>query len=323
MGGDELLLLADCAQKAERVHAKADDGDNREGQQCRARAKCHPHTFACTRRSENQKRQGQPCRQLDAHAGDQCAGARAQMGARPPRPRRPGGSCGQQQGCSECQHQQRVVVCAAHGQHQHHRVQPHESGGPPRRLAESLGCPRDQCHRAEARSDGDCLECPQPAREPERRDRIADEREQRPVRGVLKRPADETEHLVGGSFGRHMRVGVQSVQRSQARERQIAEHVLRDQRRPKQQDHIRRHDRARQRLHRQRSRANEHERVARAHDQHQRLEAAAAQPEVQPMQRPRQPCRPAAGASGDVLRGRGRRAGANQEERREDSEQPE
>jgi hypothetical protein len=247
------------------------------------------------------------------------------MWARPrprPRPRRPGGSRGQQQGRGDCQEEQRVVVGAAHGEHEHHGVQPYERGGPPRRLAESSGCPRDQRHRAEARRDGDRLERPQPAREPQRRDRVADEREQRAVGGVLKRPADEAEHWVGRRFGGHMCVRVQSVQRPQPRERQIAEHVLGDQRWPQQQDHIRHHDRPRQRRDRQLPRGNQYEHVARAHDQHQRLEGAAAQAEVEPVQRSRQPRRPAAAAGGDVLRGRGCGAGADHEDRCEDPQQP-
>lgn len=113
------------------------------------------------------------------------------------------------------------------------------------------------------------------------------------------------------------------MQRSQARERQIAEHVLGDQGRSEQQDCVGRHDRARERPHRQPSRTDQHERIARAHDQHQRLEGATVQAETHPAQGSRQPSRPAARASGHVLRGCRGSARADHENRREDPQQPE
>jgi len=76
MRGDELLLLADRAQKAECVHAKADHRDHRHGQQRGGCAERHAYAFAGTWRREDQERECQPCGQLDAHSSRQGAGAR-------------------------------------------------------------------------------------------------------------------------------------------------------------------------------------------------------------------------------------------------------
>jgi hypothetical protein len=226
------------------VQAKADHRDDRQREYRGAPTQRHPHPFACARRGEDQKRECQPGSQLDAHAGHERTGAGAQT-------RSATRACrGQRKRCRKRQQQQQVVVGTTNSQHQHHRIQAHERDRPRWRMAESRGCPRDQRDRAEARGDGDRLEGPQAASKAQRRDRIAQEREQRTVGGVLKRPADEQEHGVGRRLRRNVRVGVQPMQRPQACERQVAEHVLGDQRRPEQQDQVRRHDRARQQPHR-------------------------------------------------------------------------
>ena len=248
------------------MRAEADQPHDRDRQQPAARAERRAHALTRARRGEHEERQHEPGRHLDAHGRRQrarrCARARAR--ARGPRERE-----------RERQQQQRVVVRAADSQHQQHRVQAHERRRPARRASQARGRARDQRDRAEGRNDRQRLERPQAARETERYQRVADQREQRAVRGVLELPVDEPQHRVARRFGGEVRVRVEAVQDAHAREREVAEHVLGDQRRPQQQDQVREHDRAREGQRRQPSRDEQHEQVARAHDQHQRLEVAA------------------------------------------------
>ncbi len=181
----------------------------------------------------------------------------------------------------------------------------------------------DQGHGGEARENRHGLQCPQSSRQPERSERIAGQREQRAVRRVLERPADELEDRVGRRFGGHVRVRVEPMQGTHPGERQVAEHVLRDQRRTQQQDHMRQHDRAGERRDGELRRGHQHQHVARTHQQHQRLEAAAGKADVEPAQRAGQPGRPAAAAAGDVLRWRRCRACAQQRDGGHDAEQSE
>jgi hypothetical protein len=90
---------------------------------------------------------------------------------------------------------------------------------------------------------------------------------------VLEGPADEPEDRVGGRFGGDMGVRIQAVQSSETREAQVAEHVLGDQWRAEEENHVRDHDRAPKRPLRQRSRGDENHHIAGAEDQHQGLKA--------------------------------------------------
>ncbi len=117
-------------------------------------------------------------------------------------------------------------MCAAHREHEQHRVQADERRRPPRALPEARGRAGDQRDGAEAGRTGDGLQRPQPACEAERRGGVAAEREEGPVGRVLERPADEHEGRIGGGFGCYVRVGVQAVQSSHAGKRQVAEDVL-------------------------------------------------------------------------------------------------
>jgi hypothetical protein len=305
------------------VRAEADQPQHRHGHERAGGGERHSHTLARAPRGEHQEGEREAGRDLDAHPGGQRRRGRTRARARTGRGTHPHCSRAQQQRGGERQQQQRVVVRSAHRQHQQHRVQPDERGRPAGGVAEAPGRPRDQRHRAEGRGDGDRLERPQPAGEPQRGDRVAEKREQRAVRGGLERPPDEPVHVVGGRFGGEVRVRVQSVQDPQPRERQIAEHVLGDQRRPEQQDRVRQHDRARERRQRQPRCDQQHQQVARAHEQHQRLEASAGEAHAETSQRARQPGRPAAFAGRDVAPWSRRGARAHQEDRRHDAEQPE
>jgi len=334
VGGHELLLLAKRAEEAERVRAKADQphGRQREERQCRAHQHGSPLTPVPGR--QHHERQHHPRHDLHAHACDhghrtatQAARARA-IGA-PVRPRGPRRAFArpaarrQRQRERHRSHHERVVVGPAERQLEQHRVQPHERHRPLRRSSQRAGGVAHQRDRPEARDGGDRLHRPQAAGDAQRRERVAAEREQGPVGGVLEGPPDEREHRVGGRFGREVRVRVQPVQGPQAGVAEVAEHVLGDQRRPQQQDHVRGHDRRHQRPHRQRPRPRQHERVADAHQQRQVLEAVAAQRRGQAPERPRQPRGPAPDAGGDVLRGCAGGACAQKQHARQDPEQAE
>jgi hypothetical protein len=265
--GDELLLLTDGAEEAERVAAEADQRDRAEHDDADRRARERPKPLAARTRPQHEERQREPGRDLDRDARDErrrgTAKARARAGAQQERRRK-----GEQD--------QRVVVRAADREHEQHRVQPDERRRPARRVPEPPCCARDQRDRDEARDDGERLERPQRAGQAKRRRRIAEQREQWAVGGVLIGPADKREHFVAGGLRGDVRVRVEAVQRAEPGEADVAEHVLGEQRRPEQQDHVRGEDRRGDRAERQRPRAEQHERVARAHDQRQRLEPAGA-----------------------------------------------
>jgi hypothetical protein len=318
--GHQLLLFADRADEVEHVHAEAEHADQRHQPQRKRRPQRGADTRApaCVRcagarRREHEERQHQAGRHLHADARRERSdgGAHTWIGAG-----------ARQQRDRQREHEQCVVVRSADCQHEHHRVQAHKRARPRRRVSQPAGRARDQRDRREAREHRERLERPQPARQPERRDRIAQQGEQRSVRRVLKWPADEVEHAIRRRFRGEVRIWVQPVQHPHARERQIAEHVLRDQRRAKRHERIREHDRRRDRSERQPPRDRQHQQVARAHDQRERLEARARQPYVEAVQGAGEPRRPAAAARGDVLPRRRRGAGAREEGAREDSQQP-
>ena len=312
--GHELLLLADGVEEAERVHAEADQPDDRDGQQTAAGAHGDSDPLAFLRRGEHQERQHQRSCDLDRDPRRD----RDRRGAQT----RTGAGAEEQREREREQHE-RVVVRPAHGQRQQHRVQADERRRPAGRLAHALGRASDQRYGREAREHGQRLQHPQAPGQAQRRQRVAGEREQRAVGRVLERPAVELEDRVGRRFRGHVGIGVEPVQGAHPRERQIAEHVLRDQRRPQRQQHVRQHDRRGDRRERKPRRRHEHERVARAHRQHQRLEAGAGEADVQAAQRAGQPCGPTTAAPRHVLRRRRRGPGAQQRDGGHDAEQSE
>jgi len=262
--GHELLLLAHRADEPERVPAEADEADRHERQQPERRRPGHRGSLAQPRWREHQERQQQPRGDLHADARGErqgrCAVAGHGLGAQRERQR-------------DREQDQRVVVRAAHRHREQHGVQADERDGPPRAVPQASRRAPDQRDRGQARTDRQRLEGPQPRGEPQRRREIAGEREEGAVGGVLEGPADELVDLIARGFGGEVRVGVQPVQRAHAGEGHVAEDVLGKQRRPKQQDHVGGHDSRRDRARRERAGADEHERVAGAHQQEQRLEA--------------------------------------------------
>jgi hypothetical protein len=296
------------------VAAEADQADRAEHDERERGALERSAPIARARRAEQHERQRQAGRDLHTDAGHErgraCAKARRGAGR-------------QRQGARKREQDQRVVVRTAHGEHEQHGIEPDEGRRPAARLAEAPRGHRDERNGAEAREHGERLERPQPAGEAERHEGVADQREQRPVGGVLVGPAEEREDFVARGLRGDVGVGVESVQRAEPGEADVAEHVLGDQRRPEQEERVGRHHGRRDRAQAERARGQQHEQIARAHDQAERLKAARADAHAEPFQRPGQPADPAAAARGDVLRRFPRRAGRRQEGARDDAEQPE
>ncbi len=118
---------------------------------------------------------------------------------------------------------------------------------------------------------------------------------------MLVRPTEEGEDFVARGLCGDVRVRIEAVQRAESREADVAEHVLGDQRRSEQEDCVGRHDGRRDRAQAERARGEQHEQVARAHDQAERLKAARADAQAETFERPSQPADPAAAARGHVL----------------------
>jgi hypothetical protein len=308
---DQFLLLAERRDEAERVQAKADCRDREHDHEgdCRRAGAAQP--LAPLARAEQEERQHEPGGDLDAdsrHDGRHRA-------ARP---------MGEQQQCErEQRDHDQVVVGAAERQHEQHGVQAHEGRCPCGRASFALGRERTHPGRGETCRQRDELDRPQAAGQPERDRRVAREREQRTVGRMRERPADEAEHGIGRHFGGEVAVGVQAVQGAEAREGLVAEHVLADQRRPEHEDQLREHDRAAERAHREAARAEQHEQIAGAHGEHQRLEAGAAQAEAAAAQRAGEPAWPAAAVGGHVLRRAARCSGSDPKRRGQHSEHAE
>ena len=283
VGRDELLLLADGAEKPERVRPEPDHADRSDAHQPQHGRERHAPALARAVAAEHEEGQQQPGGELDPDP----AGQRERCRARPAR----GRGCArarraQSQRQRHREQQQRVVVRAADRQHQKHGVQAEEGQSERARAAEAPGGGGGEPDRPEA---GECrhgLQRPQAAGRPERRGGVAGKREQRSVGRMLEGPADEAEHRVARGFRREMGVGVQAVQRAHAREGEIAEDVLGDQRRAEQQDHVGRHHRCRKGGQRKRPRGDERHQVAGADRQHQHLEATLPELRADAAQRP-------------------------------------
>lgn len=294
--------------------AEADQADRAEHDEPERRALERSPPIAPTWRTEQHERQRQAGADLHADARHERRGGRAI-------PRRRAGC--QRERARQREQDQRVVVGAADGEHEQHGIEPDEGRRPAARLPQAPGGECDECDGSEARQHGERLERPQPAGQPERHEGVAEQREQRTVGGVLVGPAEEREDFVAGGLRGDMCVGVEAVQRAESREADVAEHVLGDQRRSEQEDRVGRHDGHRDCAQAERAQGHQHEQVARAHDQAERLKAARADAQAEALQRPGQPADPAAAARGDVLRRFPGRACGRQEGARDDAEQPE
>jgi len=178
VGGDQLLLLAQRIQEAERVRAEPHDRHDRQQHQRAAGARRDTRPLAPATRCQHHERQHQPRGGLHRDTDDQHSCSRLKLGD----PGRSRGARSEREGA--CQHEQheRVVVSAAHRQLEQHRVQAHEHRRHLRRAAHPVRRDRRQGDRCEARGHGNGLQRPQATRQPERRQRIGAEREQGAVR---------------------------------------------------------------------------------------------------------------------------------------------
>jgi hypothetical protein len=291
--------------------AQADCGERQEAQR---RGERRPTPLAPIPAAQHQEREHEPGGELDADTRDQCScpGPKARARAR-----------AQQQGERQQQQDQRVVVRTPDSQYEQHGIQPHECRRPARAMPEALRRPRDQRDRAETRGECHGFQHPQPAGQSEGGAGIARQREQGSVGRVLERPSDERKDGVCRSFCRDVGVGVQPVQRAHSGKSEVAEDVLGEQRGAERHDHVRQHDREGDRTERQSARSEQHEPVARAHDQRQGLKAAVGQGRAEFLKRAGHPRGPTAAAGGNEFRGPGRRAGAQQQDRRQHPCQPE
>jgi hypothetical protein len=295
------------------MRPEADDADDRHGHEPERPRQRDPPALAPALRPECEERQHQPRRQLhaDARGKRRCGRPRASVDAG-----------AQQQPTGQREHQHRVVVGAAQSQHQQHRIEPHECGRRRRRAARALRRARRQPDRREAAQRSQRFERPQAARDAQRHDRVAEQREQRSVWRVHEWPADERERGVAGGLRRDVRVRVQAVQRAHAREGDVAEDILGDQRRTERDDHVRQRHRRRQRAQRQPPRARQCQQVAAAHDEHQQLEVGARQVIAGAVQRARQPRRPRSGFDGNEQRRRLRRVELEHQQRCQRADHP-
>jgi hypothetical protein len=185
--GDQLLLLADGVEKAERVAAESDQRDGSEHDEAQGGSGEQPRALVPARRREQQERQHQSGRDLHADAENERSDTRAQARV----------CAGCERECrGERQQDRRVVVRAADGEHEQHRVQSDERRRPTGRVPEPSGGASDQCDRAETAEHGERLERPQRAADAERDGRVAEQREQRSVWRVLIRPAEKREDFV-------------------------------------------------------------------------------------------------------------------------------
>ncbi len=296
------------------MRSEAGQSDQQDGQQAepgggRDASACPP-----SRGREHEEGQREAARQLDAGPGSQRQRSSARTGATtrlsrgsPAPVRRRGARSGarQPQRPRQRHQQQRVVVGAADGQHQQDWVQPDVGCRHGGRAPRPLGSSRRQPDGQQARQGSQGFRRPQPGTEPQRREGVAGEGEQRPVGRALHRPADEREGRVGCGLGGDVGVGVQAVQGAHAGVVQVAEDVLGDQRRPQRHRQVGQDDPADQQRRRQPPGARESQQVAGAGAQHQDLEAGSAEVRPQARQRSGQPGEPATGIGGHEAGGPG------------------
>lgn len=329
------------------MRAEPEHRDQRECRHTDQHAHEQPQAFARTRGRQEEERQhetggglhpdrrderaarglvmrrgGSRVARVDGACRNRCApGAPGRCIARRPAAR----SHRRRQGQRERQqkHRQRVVVVAADRQLQQHRVQADEGDGRAPRAAHASRGNAHQRDCAETRQRGERLQRPQFARQAQRREGVTQQREQRPVGGVLVGPAEEVVNRVGGGLRGEDGVRVQAVQRTQVRETDVAEHVLGDQRRPEQQDRVGEDDRQRKRPQRQRAHTEQHRHIATGHHQCERLEARGIDAQTKALEGPGHPVRPTAAARGHIQRGGVRGAGGYAEDAGEHREQAE
>jgi hypothetical protein len=163
----QLLLLIERIQKAKRMCAEADNSHDSKQHKRPASPSGNACALTPGRRGEHHERQHEPGRGLHADPDHEQGGCRAEVrrvhrNGGPPRARgeHAGFASRQRQRPGQDQQHERVVMRAAQGKLQQHRIQADEHGRHLRR-ASHLACrARRQGHRCEAARHGQPLESP-------------------------------------------------------------------------------------------------------------------------------------------------------------------
>jgi hypothetical protein len=167
VGGDQLLLLTQCAQEAEGMRPKADNCHDREQQERRQRARSHTPPLPPRPRGKHHEREHEPGGGLHADPDDEQSGCRPEVrgvhrNGAPPRAR--GGHAGfasrERQRPGQDEQHERIVVRATDGKLQKHGIQADEHGCHLGRASHHACRARSQGHRREAASDSQHLESP-------------------------------------------------------------------------------------------------------------------------------------------------------------------
>jgi len=232
---DQLLLLAQGAHEAERVRAEPHDRHERQQRKRSNCARGHTPAFAPARGSEHHEREHQPGGGLHADSDHEHGGCGAEIASfirrsgcsqrlpghihsrvQPSPATASGRGRREREPCRQREQHERVVVRAAGGQLEQHGIQADEHRRHPRRAAHPARGACRECDGSQAGRHGNCLERPQSTGQAQGGQCIGSERKQGPVGRMLEGPADEGKSGIGGSFGRHMGIGVQAVQGSEA-----------------------------------------------------------------------------------------------------------
>ena len=141
------------------------------------------------------------------------------------------------------EHHERLVVRAAYHVHEHGRVQPDEQDRQQRVTPEALRRLPHERHDAERRRGSGHLEDPERRGHPQRRQRVGEQRERRPVHRLRVARSREAEDRVVRDRERRVRVRVEPVRHAKARVGDVGEDVLREKRRREQEQDMQPHDR--------------------------------------------------------------------------------
>ena len=133
---------------------------------------------------------------------------------------------------------------------------------------------------AEAGERRDRLQRPERDRHADLRERKGRDREQRAVHAGEVLRARERVDRVAGNVVRAVRVRIEAVNHVEPRVRDVAEHVLREQRRSEQEQHVRGHDRDDDRARAERAAPSQHRAVGEHRDPQPRVEERPGQPAV-------------------------------------------
>jgi hypothetical protein len=216
-------------------------------------------------------------------------------------------------------------VCPTDAVHEERRVEPYEREREARRAPEpACGRTRQSC-RGQAGRARDRLERPERTGDPERRERVRQQREQRPVRArhVLPQVPRVGVDGIGHDRGGAVLVRADAVNAHPA-VGDVVEDVRRQERRREREDRGREHDADGDGPHRQGARTRQHEHPRDAHRREQHHDPVGRQRGPAPRQRAVHPARIAEAPAGrhEVRRAHGRSGGDAHADREQGHERP-